>query len=145
MKIKAMTLTELWRLARRMQNDGWFFGGAFGDSDPLCFGEEPDGDDDAKSWWGMLPVSHFDDDTWLVGHFGGGNTIAVEITDLENETDKEELFVEAVRKAIEAGNGPQEEGDVVYVDLEAVPTKYLTGSVPIVGVDWSEFGREDGE
>lgn len=125
MKIKAMTIPELWRLARRLQEGGYFDKDAQGNQKSLDFGEQEDGPDDASSWWGMLPVAHFDDDTWLVGHFGGGDTIAVEITDLGDESEKEAKLVEMVREVLHTAENPDREADTVYVDVDCIPEKYL--------------------
>jgi hypothetical protein len=122
MKIKAMTIPELWRLARRLQEGGHFNKDAHGNSRSLDFGEREDGPDDASSWWGTLPVSHFDDDTWLVGYFGGGNTVAVDISDDPTEDEKEERFVEAVRGLLDVEKHPDYE---VYVDADHIPAKYF--------------------
>lgn len=126
MKIKAMTVPELWRLARRMQDDDWFCFSSLNDERILSFGERPDGENDASAWWGTLPISHFNDDTWLVGYFGGGNTVAVDITDDPTEAEKEARFVEAVRGAlgIELEN-PTKEDDTVYVDCTLIPLACL--------------------
>lgn len=125
MKIKTMTIPELWRLARRLQEGGYFDKDAHGNQKSLDFGECPDGPNDASSWWGTLPVSHFDDDTWLVGYFGGGNTIAVDISDDPTEEEKEARFVEAVRGLFGIGENPTVEDDTVYVDADRIPEKYF--------------------
>lgn len=129
MKIKAMTIPELWQLAKKLQDGDWF-----GDSRTLSFGERPDGNNDASAWWGTLPVSHFDDDTWLVGYFGGGNTVAVDITDDPSEEEAAERFVEAVRGVLGTGENPDEEADTVYVDCDHIPEEFF------IGINRSSYG-----
>lgn len=110
-----MTTHELWELAVTLRGFDYFGDGIT----RLEFAAETDEDGEGRAWFGLTPMSMFDDDTWLLGYYGGGSTVAVDLTDDEDEDDRAEKIVSAIRVLLEIKEeNPNPEDDIVYVDAD---------------------------
>lgn len=106
-----MTTRELWDMAVRLRATDWFADGCTRLDFAAADRDRPEG------WWGLTPVSMFDDDTWLIGYYGGGSTVAVDLSDEADEDDRADKIVCAIRRMLDIKEeNPFPEDDVVFVD-----------------------------